>query len=234
MKTIKPIPIFNIFSKKDQGTRKEEPKETIFIDYREKNSLVASYLIKHGLKIEFKELKVGDYLVKNTIIERKTISDFISSMINKRLLRQIEELKQYPNRLLIIEGISERELYNDAEEGSRMHPNAIRGFLLSIILKHKIPVLFTKDSEDTARFINLLSKKKEKEINLNAKKKTLDKKEQLQFIIEGFPGIGPKKSKKLLEKFGTIQNIILAPTEELEKILGIKAKQMREIIEKKY
>ncbi len=234
MKTINSPQFLDIFSKnkKIKEKKQENKPEKIIIDYREKNSLVASYLIKEGLEIEFKELKIGDYVVKDVIIERKTVSDFISSMINQRLLKQIEEIKQYENKLIIIEGISEKELYKD--ENYSINPNAIRGFLLSIALKHKIPLIFSKNSEDTAKFIAILSKKKDKEMNLNAKKKTLNKKEQLQFIIEGFPGVGPKKAKALLEKFGSIQNIILAPTEELEKILGIKSEQIREIIERKY
>jgi len=259
MKTINSKSIFEIFSKKQSNKKIEEQKPKIIIDYREKNSLVASKLIKLGFEIEFRELKIGDYIVRNTVIERKTVSDFLNSMINARLLRQIEELKQYENKLLIIEGTSENELYRDDNEGInssvispeaiRNYPsefrgklkktrglssNAIRGFLLSIILKHKIPLIFTKDPEDTAKFINILSRKKEKELNLNAKKKTLDKKEQLQFLIEGFPGIGPKKSKKLLEKFKTIQNIITAPINELEEIIGKQAESIREIIERKY
>lgn len=234
MKTVNSPALLDIFSKnkKIKEKNKENKPEKIIIDYREKNSLVASYLLKEGLEIEFKELKIGDYIVKDTVIERKTVSDFISSMINQRLLKQIEEIKQYENKLIIIEGISEKELYSD--QNYSINPNAIRGFLLSITLKHKIPLIFSKNSEDTAKFIAVLSKKREKEINLNAKKKTLNKKEQLQFIIESFPGVGPKKARALLEKFGSIQNIMFAPTEELEKILGIKAKQIREIIERKY
>jgi ERCC4-type nuclease len=236
MKIVKSKQVLDIFSpkksKKTENQKITENKEKIIVDYREKNSLVASYLIKQGFYVEFKNLKIGDYTVKDIVIERKTIQDFISSMINHRLINQIEELKQYENKLLIIEGISERELYKDDDEG--INPNAVRGFLLSILLKHKIPILFSKNSEDTAKFINVLSKKKEKEINLNAKKKTLNKKEQLQFIIESFPGVGPKKAKKLLKKFGTIQNIILAPTEDLKEILGIQAEKIREIIERKY
>ncbi len=231
MKTIESKKILNIFSKKEIKKIINVP-EKIIIDYREKNSLVYSYLIRNGFEIEFKELKVGDYIVKDVVIERKTISDFISSMINQRLIKQIEELKQYENKLIIIEGISEKELYTDNKEG--INPNAIRGFLLSITLKHKIPIIFSKNSEDTAKFIEILSKKKEKEINLNAKKKILNKKEQLQFIIESFPGVGPKKAKRLLEKFGSIQNIILAPTEELREILGVQSENVREIIERKY
>jgi ERCC4-type nuclease len=234
MKTIKSPAMLDIFSKRKSTTKKEEPKGSIIIDYREKNSLVASHLIKLGFPIEFKELKIGDYIVKDTIIERKTVQDFLSSMLNHRLLNQIEELKQYDNKLLIIEGISEQELYKEENINKGINPNAIRGFLLSILLKHKIPIIFSKNSEDTAKFINVLSKKKETEINLNAKKKTLDKKEQLQFIIESFPGVGPKKAKKLLERFGSVQNIILSSTDDLKDILGIQADSIKEIIERKY
>jgi Fanconi anemia group M protein len=234
MKTIKSPKLLDIFSSKKLNSEKEESKEIILVDYREKNSLVASHLIKQGFKIEFKELKIGDYIVKDIIIERKTVQDFLNSMINHRLINQIEELKQYENKLLIIEGISEQYIYSEDKEKAGINPNAIRGFLLSILLKHKIPILFSKNSEDTAKFINVLSKRKEKEINLNAKKKTLNKKEQLQFIIESFPGVGPKKAKKLLDKFGSIQNIILSSTEDLKDILGIQAEIIKEIIERKY
>jgi ERCC4-type nuclease len=232
MKTISSPHVLDIFSKKKENSKEEEPKEKIIIDYREKNSLVYSYLIKQGFEVEFKELKIGDYIVKDVVIERKTVSDFISSMINHRLIKQIEELQQYENKLLIIEGISEQELYREDNVG--VHANAVRGFLLSILLKEKIPIIFSKNAEDTAKFINVLSRKKEREINLNAKKKTLNKKEQLQFIIEGFPGVGPKKAKKLLKKFGSIQNIILSSTEDLKDILGIQAESIKEIIERKY
>lgn len=237
MKVINTKPIFDIFSKKKEKENKSlvEEKPKIIIDYREKNSLVASKLIKLGFKIEFKELKVGDYIVKNTIIERKTIGDFISSMINKRILRQIEDLKQLDKKLLIIEGIEEKELYSESPEHNLgVNPNAIRGFILSIVLKHKIPLILTKNHEDSAIFMWILSRKKEKETSLKAKKKNLNKKEQLQFIIEGFPGIGPKTSKKLLKEFGNIQNIINAPEENLKMILGKKTELFLEIIGRKY
>ena len=212
----------NIFPEKAQKIKKEKPVGKVLVDYREKNCLVPSALLKLGAEIEFMNLKVGDYLVNGFAIERKTISDFISSMINGRLVKQIEELKQYEDKLLIIEGIENQELYND-EETNGTHPNSIRGFLLSITLKHKIPVIYSKNSKDTAKFIFVLLKRKEKETRLNVRKKTLNKKEQLQIIIEGFPGIGPKAAKKLLEKFKTIKNIINASQEELKEVLGKKA-----------
>ncbi len=237
MKILNSKPIHDIFTKREvrktQIKNSEKPLEKIIIDYREKNSTVPLELIKLNLETEVRELKVGDYIVKDIVIERKTIQDFLNSMTNNHLINQIEELKQFENKLLIIEGFEERNLYSE-ELDNGINPNAIRGFILSILLKHKIPIAYTKSPSDTAKFISVLSKKRDREIPLNGKKKTLNKKEQLQFIIESFPNIGPKTSKKLLERFGSIQNIILAPTEELEKILGKNANYIRQIIERKY
>ncbi|MEX0932651.1 MAG: ERCC4 domain-containing protein [Candidatus Pacearchaeota archaeon] len=222
--------IFDIFSK--GKAKKNKPKKKIIVDTREKNSLIVSEIIENGLEVEFKTLKVADYLVNDTAIERKTVSDFISSMKNKRLLKQLEEIQQYKSRMLIIEGIDEQELYSD-EELTGMHPNAVRGFLLSIILKYNVPIIFTKNYEDSAKFISVLSKKENKEASLNVTKRFLDKNEVKQFIIESFPGIGPKNAKKLLEKFKTIKGIINAPEEELKEILGKKAEVFK-IVEEEY
>ena len=213
--------MFEIFSPQRKTEVKEKPKQKILVDYREKNSMVASELIHLGFEVEFLELKVGDYLINNVAIERKTVSDFIASMINQHLRKQLDELQQYENKLLLIEGLEEHELYSDDSEG--MNANAVRGFLLSILLKHKIPIIFTKNAEDTAKFIDVLARKKETESSLNATKKSFNKKEQMQFIVEGFPGIGPKTAKKLLEKFKTMNNIFSASQEELEKEIGKKA-----------
>jgi len=147
----------NIFSRqKNKEIETEKPKITA--DHHEKNSLVISELVDLGIDIEMKHLPVADFLVNGVAIERKTISDFLSSMINKRLVRQLEEIKQYPKSLLIIEGIDEQELYNDCNHEG-INANAIRGFLLSILLGFQVPIIFTKDYADTARFISVLAKK---------------------------------------------------------------------------
>lgn len=219
---------FEIFSKR-KITIKEKPK--IIADYREKNSLVPSELISLGFEVEFKELKVGDYIIKDVAIERKTISDFLSSMINKRLLRQLEELKQYKKCLLIIEGIEDQELYNDSPEG--INGNAIRGFLLSIILKHNIPIILSKNPEDTAKFLFILAKREEKQVSLKAKKKALNKKEQMQFILEGFPGIGQATARKLLNNYKNLKEIFSASLEDLKLLIGKKA-EIFKLLEERY
>ncbi len=207
----------------------------VIMDYREKNSLVYSSLINLGFEIQVRELKVADYIVNDVAIERKTVSDFLSSMISKHLSKQLEELQQYKNRLLIVEGIDEQELYSDSRfMNGGMHPNAVRGFLLSIVLKYRTPIIFTRDSADTASFISVLSKRKEKEASLNVSKKNLNKKERMQFILESFPLIGPKSAKKLLEHFKSLKNIFNASQEEISEIIGCKAETMKNIIESEY
>ena len=236
MKTIKVKPIYDIFSRRKKIINQKnnaQPKQKILVDYRERNSLVPSELVSLGLELEFKELKVADFLVRNVAIERKTVLDFISSMINKRLLRQLEELQQYEKKLIIIEGINEQELYSD-DKVSGLHSNSIRGFLLTILLRHNIPILFTKDYKDTAKFIDLIARKKEQEMSMRVVKKSRNKKEQLQYILEGFPGIGPKNAKKLLQQFKSIKNITNTPEEELKKILGKKAEIFKNLIEEFY
>lgn len=209
-----------------------EKKPKVIIDTREKNSPVPSELASSGIEIEFKNLEVGDYIVKNIVIERKTVSDFISSMINKRLLNQLESMKSIEKKLLIIEGIEEDDIYGTK---SGVNGNAIRGFLLTIILTYNTPIIFTKDYEDSAGFLKVLAKKEEKskEISINAKRKSKDINEQLQYIMEGFPGIGPKSAKKLLKELKTIRNIINSSNEELKRIIGKKA-EIFNIIDKKY
>lgn len=217
--------IFDIFSAKKLRREKEPIK--VLADYREKNSFVVSEMISLGMDVEFKNLKVGDYIVNNIAIERKTVFDFISSMKNKRLANQLEEMQQYKDKLLIVEGIEEQDLYSDRNELTGMHPNAVRGFLLSILLKYKVPIIFTKNSGDTAKFIFVLSRKKERESSLNVSKRNLNKKERKQFILESFHGIGPKTAKKLLKKFKTVKNVINASYKDLKKEIGKKSEAFK-------
>lgn len=209
--------IENIFSKTkpQKETKCPNPKIPITIDTREKQSLIAANLIEKKTNIQFEKLEIGDYLIEDTIIERKTFQDFVGSMINKRLLDQIREIKKYPKHFLIIEGF-----YYDYNKFN-VHENAIRGMLLSIAMDFHVPLIFTKDEEDTANFLILVAKKYENPKIQNAirQTKTLKtKEEQKQFILEGFPGIGPVVAQHLLEKFPTLQAIFNATEKQLKQI----------------
>ncbi|MEK6854979.1 MAG: ERCC4 domain-containing protein [Nanoarchaeota archaeon] len=217
------MPFFDIFSGKKE---KEKEEIKVIVDFREKNSLVASELMKRGIKVEFKQLPIGDYIVNGVVIERKTISDFKSSIVDKRIISQLLELKQYEKHLLILEGVLDEEMYSGG-----IHENAFRGFLLSVALEYNVPIIFTHNAEDSAKYIDVLARRKEKaEAGIRASKILMSRKEQMQFILEGFPHVGPAKAKKLIEKFGSLRDIFNASEEELKEILGKRAKEFRELI----
>jgi len=212
--------IFDIFSNK-KSKNKESQKPKIIMDIHEKNSLVLANLTSEA-EIDIQSLEIGDFLIGETIIERKTFSDFISSMLSKRLIEQLRQMQKYKSKILILEGKDFEELEKRA---IKLHPNSIRGMILSASLDFNTNVIFTKDSEETAKYLLLLAKKYLKgkiDFTLHSRK-PLSEKEQKQYIIEAFPGIGPKNAEALLKEFKSIKNIINANKEDLEKTIGKKA-----------
>jgi len=214
------MPFQNIFSKKRKSKKsKPKVKPKIIADIHEKNSLVLAELHSNkDIELEVKHLKIADYLVGKIAIERKTVQDFISSMLSKRLLQQLKHLQKYKQNLLIIEGIDEQELYS---KETKLNPNAIRGFILSISLNYQVPIIMTQNYEDTANYLIVLAKQQSKpktELTFHAKiPQTI--KEQKQYILEAFPNIGPIKAQKLLKKFKTLDKTLNATEEDLKEIL---------------
>ena len=217
----------NIFSRKSNKESKEKIKPKIIADIHEKDSLILAELAEKEknkeIELIIQPLKIGDYLIGDTIIERKTISDFISSMISRRIIEQLRQMKQYKNQLLIIE-----ENLNDSE----FNQNALRGFILSIITNYQIPIIMAQDYKDTSQFLTILAKQQLKpktEISLHSRiPKTI--KEQKQYVLEAFPNIGPITAKKLLKKFNTLSSVINAPEEELKEILKKKVSSFKRLL----
>jgi len=217
-----------------------ESKPKIIADIHEKNSLVIAELIHLGADVELKHLNLADYIISQDIaVERKTINDFASSMMDRRLLDQLRDLKaNYKNPLLIVEKEDHQDLYKPSLH-SNIHENAIRGMILTIALQFNIPIIFTDGYEDTAKYLMILAKKQDKpeqEFSLVAKRHAYSMKDQQQIIIESFPGIGPKTAKEILKHFKTIKNFANATDEELKNIpkLGKKASIIRKILDAIY
>jgi len=189
------------------------------------------------MDVKVKSLPTADIIVSNKIgIERKTIQDFVNSIIDKRIFTQLKDLKNnFENPIIILEG--KEDIYSVRN----IHPNAIRGMLATIVSSFNIPIINTKDSQDTAEFIKILANREqsnnEKEFAINFSKKPMTTKEQQEFIIESLPGIGPSLSKSLLRKFKKVKNIINADINELKKVNKMgpkKAKEIQLILEEIY
>ena len=97
--------------------------------------------------MEIKTLPVGDYIVApETVVERKTISDLISSIFDGRLFDQCSRLKEhYQFPILIIEGdIDEIEELTE-------NPLVFYGAISSIAIDFKIPVIPTQIGRASCR-----------------------------------------------------------------------------------
>ena len=216
----------------------------VIIDHRERTSGIIGFLESQGLETEVRQLISADFVLQikdsnnnvQTIgVERKTQDDFINSIIDKRIVKQLSMLKEHFNiPLLIIEG--DENIYSLRD----FHPNAIRGMLASIAIDFNIPILHTKNVKDTASLLAVIAKRLEKgkkHISLVDRKKPLTLKEQQEYLIESLPGVGPAIAKSLLKHFGSIESIIHAQIEELMEVdnLGkIKSKNIKDLITSSY
>jgi|TARA_B100002003_G_C14030775_1_gene496873 Fanconi anemia group M protein len=216
----------------------------ILMDHRERPSGIKKELIKQNMDVIEKTLISADFIIKTkdlhgkilTIgIEKKTINDFLNSIIDKRIISQLIEMKRHFDlQLLIIEGT------DNIYEIRNFHPNSIRGMLASIAIDFQTPILHTRNHRDTANLLSIIAKRLEKPRSLPSllkKRKPLTQKQQQEFLVESLPGIGPLTSRELLKKFKTIKDLVNAKESDLKKVkkIGkIKAQQLKKLFEKKY
>ena|SRR3989344_1082067 len=217
--------LHNIFKKEKE--KKIEQKPIIVVDIHEKNSLIIAELKNsQAVEVDMQPLQIADYIVGDVAIERKTISDLVNSMIQKRLYEQLSQLKKYEKILLLIEG----DL--PAFYAAKTHiTHAIRGLIVSL-LHQQIPLLFTQDYHETSQYLITLAKqqiKKKSPLSLHTRiPKTVS--EQKKYVLESFPNIGPKKAEKLIEIFGTLEKIFSADEKALNDILKNQAKEFKDLL----
>jgi Fanconi anemia group M protein len=202
----------------------------VFVDYREEK--IANLLEKMGCKIVRMNLPIGDFVVNDVGIERKSFEDFISSIIDGRIFEQANSLSSaFKKPIIIVEGFGVVE---------RIHENSFYATLAYIVSKSNVTIFRTKNEEETAKLIYWIARK-EFENSGNAGFKIKEKKVNVQTIQErilaAFPGISTVLSKRILKKFGSLKKFFNASEKELMEVDGIgekTAKRIRKIIEEEY
>lgn len=119
----------------------------VIFDQREASSTLAPYLRSLGVEVNFEHLSVGDIRIsERVLIERKTARDLVRSLTDGRLLDQTRRLKAAAARpLLLIEIGNSHDAF--------VHPNAVHGALAHVSLDLGVPVMMTKNSEESAHFL---------------------------------------------------------------------------------
>jgi ERCC4-type nuclease len=187
-----------------------------------------------GVEFEVKKIAPGDYVLGPVGIERKTLSDFFRSLVNKRLFEQVRRLREaYPQPLLILEG-------DLAEISTFHHPQALLGALLALETAERVPVLTTADKDQTVLLLSVLWKRQDRaaaEYGLRHKPKGLTIDQRQRFLVEGLPSVGETLARNLLEHFGSVQGVFNASEEELKKVAkigDIKAAEIVKLVRAKY
>ncbi len=209
----------------------------IISDYREMRSNVVKELYEMGVKIESKRLPVGDFLLsKDVCVEKKTVGDFLSSLIDGRLFKQAKNMMEHFKKPVII-----LECNSDIYSERKVHPNAIRGAISSLCVDYRIPIINSSCEKETAIFIHNIAKREQIEndklVRLRGERKPFSEKEQKEYVITSLPGIGRKTSQNLLKHFKTVKKVFNADEKELKKVKNIGKKtivNIKKIIEEEY
>ena len=206
----------------------------IVIDERERKSGIPKLLRAIGVNVEVKTLPIGDYIVSHeTVVERKSIHDFISSIFDGRLFDQCNRLKEhFKFPIILLEGNV------DEIESITENPLVFYGALSTIAVDFKIPVIPTPNASHTAKLLVSLSSRKEsiKGPLLKKIKKSNNIQKQQLIVLCSLPGIGEKTAIRMLEKFGTPLKALSSSTKDLAKIPGLgesRAKKIKKKLQEK-
>ncbi len=207
----------------------------ILVDDREKNDRLLSTLRKaEDTFVRIGRLVIGDYLLENLLVERKSFIDLCMSIKDGRLFRQAAQLALASAQpVIILEGNA-----NDLK-ATGMKREAIQGALITLMLLFRIPILRSLSPEETARLMLFSARQianakvpRQAYPRFSRGRNRINQKQKLQIhILQGFPGIGLARSVLLLNRFGTLSAIFKASPEELAEVPGLGKALIKSILD---
>lgn len=153
----------------------------LICDYREKsiikilNSRVSNCVNYNGINIKSHNLDIGDFVIGNTIIERKTHQDLASSILDGRYKEQCNRLQLFQQDktnvkiIYFIEG--NLDLYF---ESHNINKDKLISAMLSILYEKNFSVILTKHMNETCDFLLKLAMKFKDKYNKQEELNTTD------------------------------------------------------------
>ena len=187
-------------------------------------------LVEAGIEvipIKEDEGNVDRYVIsERLVVERRTGSSFLQGIMDKTLFTSAIYMREhFEIPVLVVEGKVNYEY-------SMFAPQAVRGALSSMMIVYGLNVLSTSDTEETAATIATMTKQEQvgvPKISLIPKRKATDLADLQRRVIEMLPGCGMVMARDLLQRFGSIERIVVASEDELRAVRGIGAKKAAEI-----
>jgi len=200
----------------------------VLVDDRESAAMRDLLRRSPELDVAVTRLKLGDYLADGRLLfERKTVSDLVVSIIDGRLFQQARRLASSPLRAaFIVEGPDE----GLAENG--MTWEAVQGALVTTSVFFGIPALRTHSPEETARTI-LYAARQAATIAAGALPRhgyrPAGRRGLQLHILQGLPGIGPERARRLLKRFDSMEATIRSSADDLRAIKRISKRGAEKI-----
>jgi ERCC4-type nuclease len=135
-------------------SRSRAEPATIVVDTREQEGYSFDPRLAATVR---RALPAGDYSVAGlediVAVERKSLDDFVSTVIHSRARfhKELRRLAEYRAACVVVEaGLLEVMLHRYRGDA---HPNAVVGNALSIILDFRIPVFFCSSRQAACQFV---------------------------------------------------------------------------------
>ncbi len=200
-----------------------EGRVVIVVDSRDLSSPTARELKRLEVEIVAETLPVGDYVLSDRVaVERKTIDDFASSIIDGRLFEQVTNLKNaYQLPIVVVEGESFRASRD-------IRPEALMGAIASVLVDFGVPLISMRSPEETALLLQAIARREQiqekRELRIRMDKKPTSLAEQQEFLVAGLPLVDRVLAKRLLKALGTPEKVFMAKDPELQTVWGIGKK----------
>ena len=213
-----------------------ESNLSMIVSNRQKGKPVASELENLGITLRYANLKAGDFLISGKMaVEIETAAGFLESISTKILFRKLIDFRRdFPDAIFIIEGFN--------NQNGKMVTPKVRSAISYITILNKMPMIITRDSKDTAEYLNLLARQVQHGLTFDPetdkkKEKFASLKDAQTAVVNILPEIGSATAVTLLKHFGSLAKVFSAPAADLTRVAGIgrkKAEKIRHFIEARY
>lgn len=186
----------------------------IYVDMREQASGILKILSeKEGYTIKVGSLPSGDYVIgSGVVIERKSASDFVASIMDQRLFQQVSKMKlEYANPIVLIEG-------DVFKTRSKISHESLIGAISWLNACEGITVLMLSDEKQSAAMIATMARHLQEGLGYEVPRQAAKPKASAKlstFICESLPGVGPKTAQTLFKHFKSVRGVMNAGVEDL-------------------
>jgi ERCC4-type nuclease len=195
----------------------------IRIDTQEQRSGIPDLLAAMPqVHIEVLPLLMGDYDVGGNprrVFERKTGSDFLSSLAQGRLFAQLTALRKSRFApILLLEGDPLRVTH------SQMRPESIRGALTYIAAILHVPILPSSGPSDSAHLVYAAAKQCQNGHATHGpaggRRRASVSEQQMQIVLS-LPGVGRATARAVCARFRSLHDLLNADAATLATVPGV-------------